>query len=349
MSKSNDDLKQMLIPKEDLTLKYAFDLPKKSYAYEASENPQEWQERCREKLKQLIVCDFNFDKREVKVHHTTNMDFGVVHSLIMQVSDNLSIPAYLFIPHEIKSEVAVIAVQGHGYVTGVLGITDDYHHGFGRELCRAGHVVLVPEIRGFGDIVDLSAHDEGRRLVYYNWGELMAFPLVTDAFLKGYTLIGDTVQDLYAWGTYLCEYTNQQNYAIAGISYGGDLALILAALDNRVEKTFASGTLGSMTTIFEKCYNAPAHCIPSILKYMDRQEIASCIAPRSLCVHYGELDVPSPENSSAAYNETAMPAYTGVENFFGVLNAKDKLQLVISPNMNHEMDNTALITYLERF
>jgi len=343
----NTDMKQVLIPKCDLVLKYSHETPRKTYAYRDSEDPAAWQIRCRDKLKELIVCNFRFDKRTVEIHHTTVTDFGKIHSLIMHVDETLSIPAYLLVPNEIKSETPVIAVQGHGYVQGVLGIYDDYHRAFGVALCHAGFVVLAPEIRGFGNLVDLAAHsDDGRRLVYYNWGELMAYTLVTDAFLKGRTLIGDTVQDLYAWGSYICEYTNQQNYSVAGISYGGDLALILSALDTRVPKTFVSGTLGSMATIFEKCYNAPAHCVPNILTYMDRQEIASCIAPRSLCVHYGELDVPSSENFSAAYNETALPVFNEVQKFYGTLHASGHIRLVISSNMKHEMDTVALVAYL---
>jgi hypothetical protein len=49
---------------------------------------------------------------------------------------------------------------------------------------------------------------------------------------------------------------------------------------------------------------------------MDRQEIAMCLAPRLLCVHYGELDRPSPDNFSAAYNETAETAYKEVAKFY---------------------------------
>ncbi|MCL2814857.1 MAG: family 43 glycosylhydrolase [Oscillospiraceae bacterium] len=339
-------MKEILIPKEDLVLKYSYKTPEKLYGYKKSDNPSEWQAKCREKLKELIAGDFDFAERTVETHHTTAMDFGTVHSLIMHVDESLSIPAYLLIPEVVKSEIPVIAIQGHGYVKGVLGIHDDYHHAFGVELCKAGFVVLVPEIRGFGDLVNLSAHVDGGRLIYYNWGELMAYTLVTDAFQKGYTLIGDTIQDLYAWASYICEYTEQQSYSVAGISYGGDLALILSALDERADKTFASGTLGSMSPIFERCYNAPAHCVPHILKYMDRQEIASCIAPRSLCAHYGELDVPSPENCSASFNETAIPAYNGVKRFYGILGAANKVQLAISPDMKHEMDNSALIDYL---
>ena len=338
---------KILIPVENLTLKYAYKSPKKTYAYENSEDPEKWQVKCRAKLRELIGCDLKDENRQVKTHHTTVFDFGTVHSLIMQADETLSVPAYLLVPDEIKFASPVMAVQGHGEVNAVLGLYDDYHHSFGLELCRSGFVVLVPELRGFGNLENLAAHDEGRRLKYWRWGEHMVYTLVTDAILKGHTLIGDTIRDLYAWGSYLGKYVKQDNYAVAGISYGGDLALILSALDNRINKTFASGTLGSMNIIFDKCYNAPAHCIPNILKYMDRQEIASCIAPRSLCVHYGALDTPSPENGSASFNETAVPSFDEVKKFYGKLGAEDNVSLIISPDLKHEMDNNALIGYLQ--
>jgi cephalosporin-C deacetylase-like acetyl esterase len=346
VSENKKNINSILIPKEELILKYSYKLPEKSYAYKESEDPIIWQDKCLSKLQELIASDFNIEDRTYETHHTTITDFGTVNSLIMHINKNLSLPGYLLLPKIVKHEMPVIAVQGHAYdVRGILGIKDDYHHGFGKELCLAGFVTLVPELRGFGTIVNLAA-DDGRKLIYYNWGELMAYTLVTDAFIKGYTLVGDTINDLYAWGTYLLNYTKKKNYSVAGISYGGDLALILAALDKKIEKTFASGTLGSMEPIFETCYNAPAHCIPNILKYMDRQEIASCIAPRSLAVHYGELDKPSPQNSSAANNETAIIVYNKVKHFYEKLNGEDNIKLIITPNIKHEMDNNALINYM---
>jgi len=340
------NLKQILVPKADLKLRFSYKTPEKTMAYNDKEDQAEWQAKCRCKLRELIACDADVMDRNIQVHHTTKIEFATVYSLIMHVDDTLSLPGYLLVPDEIKCETPVLAIQGHAYdVKGILGLADDYHHGFGLELCRAGFVTLVPEIRGFGTMVNLAAHDE-RKLIYYNWGELMAYTLVTDAFMKGYTLIGDTISDLFAWSAYLRGYVKQEKYSVAGISYGGDLALILAALDDRADKTFASGTLGSMTPIFDTCYNAPAHCIPGILKYMDRQEIAQCIAPRALAVHYGELDAPSPDNSSAAYNETALPVFSRVSEFYRNMGAGEKAQLVISLNMKHEMDNHALIEFL---
>jgi cephalosporin-C deacetylase-like acetyl esterase len=345
-SENKNNINSILIQKEELILKHSYKLPEKSFAYKDFEDPSIWQDKCRSKLQELIASDFNIEERTFEIHHTTITDFGTVHSLIMHVNENLSLPGYLLLPKIIKHEMPVIAVQGHAYdVKGILGIKDDYHHGFGRELCLAGFVTLVPELRGFGTIVNLAEND-GRKLIYYNWGELMTYTLVTDAFIKGYTLVGDTVNDLYAWRSYLLKFTKKANYLIAGISYGGDLSLILSALDKKIEKTFASGTLGSLEQIFDTCYNAPAHCIPNILKFMDRQEIAQCIAPRSLAIHYGELDKPSPQNSSAAYNETAIPVFSKVKYFYERMGAENNIKFIITPNLKHEMDNNVLINYM---
>ena len=345
-SENKNTMQEILIPKEDLILKYIYKTPEKSYAYKNSEDPAAWQNKCRSKLQELVGCDFNGIDKTFEIHRTAKLDFGTVHSLIMRVDETLTLPGYLLVPEKIKHETPVLAVQGHTHdVKGILGIREDYHHGFGKELCRAGFVVLVPETRGFGTLKNLADSSENRRLTY--WADPVTFSIVTDAFQKGYTLIGETVQDLFAWASYLCKFSRKEKYSLAGISYGGDMSLILAALDLRANKTFASGTLGSMSTIFDICCNAPAHCVPNILKYMDRQEIASCIAPRSLAVHYGGLDVPSPKNYSASFNETAVPAFNGVKRFYDKMNAEDNIQLIISPDMKHEMDNIALIDYLK--
>lgn len=336
----------VLIDKSDLTLKFKYKTPEKSLAYKNTDDPLEWQDRCRAKLRELIAAEIELNGRAVETHRSTETDFCAAYSLIMRVDENLTLPGYLLVPNEIKYETPVLALHGHALdVKGVFGITDDYHHGFGAELCRAGFVTLIPELRGFGSLVNLAEGDN-RKLIYYNWGEIMAYTLVTDAFSKGRTLIGDTIGDLFAWGSYLCEFEKRKNYSAAGISYGGDLALILAAIDEKILKTFASGTLGSMEIIFDTAYNAPAHCIPGILKYMDRQEIAQCVAPRSLAVHYGGLDTPSPQNFSAAFNETAIPAFNEVKKFYKLMGADDKLQLIVSPDMGHEMENEALINFL---
>ena len=46
--------------------------------------------------------------------------------------------------------------------------------------------------------------------------------------------------------------------------------------------------LTSFAPIFSRCYNAPAHCIPPVLRWMDRADIAGLNAPRPIALHYGD-------------------------------------------------------------
>ena len=63
-------MREILIPKEDLVLKYSYKMPEKLYGYKKSDNPLEWQGKCREKLKELIAGDFDFTKRVIETHIT---------------------------------------------------------------------------------------------------------------------------------------------------------------------------------------------------------------------------------------------------------------------------------------
>ena len=82
----------------------------------------------------------------------------------------------------------------------------------------------------------------------------------------------------------------------ANSPYGGDLALAYPVFSARVRKIFASGTHGSFSAIYARCYNAPAHCIPNVLEWMDRAENA--------------------------------------------------IQLIVTPDQGHEMDNAVLLNFL---
>jgi cephalosporin-C deacetylase-like acetyl esterase len=192
----------------------------------------------------------------------------------MKVDENLSLPGYLLVPEKgKKGKSAVVAIHGHGRVEPFLGLLDDYHHSFALELAKAGHLVICPELRGFGALKDLAHGVEINRLDYWIGG-YSQFTLVTDGFLYGSTLIGETVEDLLRWEEWFVESQGVEEFDVAGISYGGDLSLIYPVFSDRVHRIFASGTLGSFSAIFQRCYNAPAHCIPGILEWMDRSDIA---------------------------------------------------------------------------
>jgi dienelactone hydrolase len=308
--------------------------------------PQDWRLQTEQKLTELLgirpiqPCDV------VLLRETRVGDVRVL-ALRMRINESLSIPAYLLVPKQpVDTNMAVMAVHGHGTAEPCIGLGDDYHHQFALVLAQRGLMVLCPELRGFGCLQNLASGKAGFRLDYWNWGQSMAYSLVTDGFQHGHTLLGDTVMDLLRWEDWLALEHGVRHVHVAGISYGGDLALTYPVFSSRVERIFASGTLGSFEPIFARCYNAPAHCIPGILEWMDRADIAGLNAPRPIMLHYGALDMPSDENHSASYNETVAPSIAELRVIYAAFGAPDAIQLTVSQGKRHEMDNQALINFM---
>ncbi len=330
----------------ELSLRFSYPVRKRKLSFHNQKRDvKTWQLHCRAKLAKMIGFQAPSPVL-LRMLRQKQMENVSIQALVMEVNANLHIPAYWLIPSDRAPKGTVMALHGHGEVECCLGAWEDYHHQFALELAFQGYRVLCPELRGFGALKDLALHLEGHRLDYWRWGEHMAYSLVTDGFQKGHTLIGDTVEDLLRWEGWLMEACGFQPIDVVGISYGGDLALIYSALSAHVRSVFASGTFGSFAPIFERCYNAPAHCIPNILEWMDRADIAGLSAPRPLVLHYGALDVPGPENYSASYNESVLPAFEELEAIYATMGAASNVSLVISDGKRHEMDISAVLNHL---
>ncbi len=331
----------------ELTLRFSHDPGERRLSFSRfSGSPEEWKEQARDILAVLLKVRQQAPGQVRELREIIHQGIKI-KALLMTIDEQLSIPAYLLLPASREGpKSAVMAIHGHGRVEPCLGAEDDYHHKFALELAKAGHLVLCPELRGFGALMDLADGLEIDRLDYWI-GRYGQFTLVTSGFLTGRTLIGETVEDLLRWEAWLAQNLGIKEFDAAGISYGGDLSLIYPVFSGRVRRIFASGTLGSFSIIFQRCYNAPAHCIPRILEWMDRSDIAGLNAPRPLAIHYGELDTPSPTNASASYNETVAQSVEELRDIYGAFGSREAVTLIVTPGSEHEMDIKALLDFLD--
>lgn len=342
-----------LLSAEELVLKADSGTPLRRLSYANSDLPfEEWTSRARECAVDLIGVPERPSELSGEVVRTV-IDPDVVTAVIrLNVSERLSLPGYLSWPRgqDAPGQRIVLALHGHGEVGACLdiaGITEDYHHRFSHRLAQQGFTVFTPELRGFGTLYDLAAHDPHAQLRYWRWGQPMAYTMQTDAFLYGRTLLGDTIHDLLAWEDWLTSHYSITAIDIAGISWGGDLACSYPLYSHRVQSIFASGTLGSFTHTFRVAGNAPAHCIPGALCWLDRSDIAGLNAPIPIAIHYGAEDTPKPGNESAAYNPTAHTAFRELQDIYSAADAPSP-ELIISDDLAHEMDIHAVIDWLHR-
>ncbi len=216
---------------------------------------------------------------------------------LLQAEGVPSLPLYLLVPKP-KREAPypiVLALHGHGPFghDAIVGIENTpeqaaairgANYDYGRQLVRAGYLVVAPCFTPFGRRLSPALRESKT--------DACAVAFVRLMFL-GQTLLGANLRDV-SWALDFAsgrDDTRPDRVGCVGLSYGGRMTMMAAALDPRIKAAVISGALN----VFQERargsgYSCGAQVIPGLLEIGDTPEIGSLIAPRPCIWELGSRD-----------------------------------------------------------
>jgi dienelactone hydrolase len=287
---------------------------------------RKWQNEFSAKLRSLLGDFAPPEKWKTVTERTVELDDHRRDELVLKADDHPPLPLYLLTPNK-KAERkrgGVVALHGHGKfgydpvagrddVPGVADAVKSAHYDYGRQLVRRGYVVAVPCLTPFGRRLGDADSYQKQDACGVTFLRLQ---------LLGKLLIAENLRDSL-WALEALARHDQvdaRRLGCVGLSYGGRMTMLTAALEPRIRVAVVSGALNVMQERVGKLYTCGAQVIPGLLKYGDVPEIGSLIAPRPCVWEVGSRD-------SLIAPKWADEALTRMRRAYKALGAEDQLQV----------------------
>jgi len=240
---------------------------------------------------------------------------GYVEQVVSYIGHEGDVPALRLVPeHPCGAGVVVLHQHNSQWHLGkseVAGLAGEPLQAFGPALARAGIVVLTPDAVGFEDRRHTGPGIDKREDDWVQYLNEMAYRLLSGRLLIT-TVLGDAARGLSA--LIADERVEGSRVGVLGHSYGGNVTIMLAALDERVRFACASGSGCSYKQrMHDRTGIELAHVIPGILELTDIEQLVELIAPRPLLLLSAtedrySADTPQIVHASArAYREAGAP------------------------------------------
>ena len=239
------------------------------YTSRSQEEAVAWQQELRSELVTLLKLEYLWPRRgELPLGPTPIQaeDEGAytLRELEIGTTPGRRMPIVVTVPNPGPGPwPAVVCIAGHGGDRHVVYEQDSLYHGFAHELARRGCVTISANV--------------GQHEVYE----------------QGHTLMGERLWDLVRCLDYLesLPAVDRERMGCAGLSLGGEMAMWLAAMDERVAASVSAGFLTVMDQMEQN------HCMcwkfDGLRERVDYADIYSLTAPRALMCQNGLKEGPT--------------------------------------------------------
>lgn len=260
----------------------------------SADDCRRWQAEFGAKLRSLLGPFQPPAKWDCILERRVELDDHVREERVLRADGAPAMPFHLLVPHGRQPRrPAVLAIHGH-FKSGndaIVGVEDSpdgkadiasYKADYGRKLVRRGYVVAAPCLTPFGRRLDKPIRRSG---------DICTLSYLRLSYL-GKLLIAENLRDILWTLEYVAgqESVDPGRIGCAGLSYGGRMTMLAAAVEPRIRAAVVSGALNCFQERTKNAAVSGCQLIPGLLAFGDVPEIGGLVAPRPCVWQFGTHD-----------------------------------------------------------